>query len=65
MLSLTVPDMHCGGCAASVQKAIQSVDHAARVEVDLATRRVVVDTTATSAQVAEAVERAGFDAQPA
>ena len=63
MLTLTVPDMHCGGCAASVQKAIHSVDPAARVEIDLGSRRVAVETIATPVQLVAAVERAGFEAE--
>lgn len=64
MLTLTVPDMHCGGCATSVRKAIQSVDPAAQVQIDLERKQVAVQTTATPLQVRAAVESAGFEAAP-
>ena len=37
-----VEAMHCGGCARGVTKAIQSVDPAARVSADPASRTVEV-----------------------
>jgi len=60
-LKLNIPEMHCGGCAAGVQKAIASVDPSARVQVDLATRQVEVQSTAAASLITEAVEDAGFD----
>lgn len=53
-------DMHCGGCARTVTKAIQSLDPAARIVADPPTRRVEVQTSATREQVAAALREAGF-----
>lgn len=53
-------DMHCGGCARTVTKAIQSLDPAARIVADPPNRRVEVQTSATREQVAAALREAGF-----
>ena len=45
-----IEKMHCGGCARSVTRAIQSVDPAAKVETDVEARKVDV----TSGQPREA-----------
>ena len=60
MLKIKVPDMSCGGCASSVEKAVKRVDPNARVEVDLSSKVVTVETTAEDQQIADAVQAAGF-----
>lgn len=56
------PDMTCGHCAGVITKAIKSVDPAAEVKVDLPTRTVSVESSATTAAIAKAVEEAGYTA---
>ncbi|WP_260674201.1 heavy-metal-associated domain-containing protein [Comamonas aquatica] len=58
-----IDNMTCGGCARSVTKAIQSVDAAAQVTVDIPTHTVQVQTTAPQAAVVAALEEAGYPAQ--
>ena len=53
-------DMTCGGCARSVTKAIQSVDPDAKVVADPPSRRVEVQTTASSEKIVAALREAGF-----
>jgi copper chaperone CopZ len=60
MYQLTVEGMSCGHCTASVTKAVQALDAGARVEVDLATQTVRVETRAALADVTAAVAEAGF-----
>ena len=60
MFELEVQGMTCGGCASSVKRTIQTVDSGARVEVDLSSKKVRVDTGATLEQVTSAVTGAGF-----
>ena len=57
-----VENMTCGGCVRSVTKAIQSVDPAAEVLADPASRKVEVKTTASRDAVASAMKIAGYDA---
>lgn len=56
------PDMTCGHCASVITKAVKSVDPAAEVKVDLPTRTVSVESSATTAAIAKAVEEAGYTA---
>ena len=58
-----IDSMTCGGCARSVTKAIQSVDAAAQVTVDIPTHTVQVQTTASQAAVVAPLEEAGYPAQ--
>jgi copper chaperone len=61
MLSLNVPKMSCGGCAATIERAVKSVDQTAMVKVDIAAKRVDVDTRADAARITAAIKAAGYD----
>lgn len=56
-----VQGMTCGGCAASVTRAIQRVIPGVEVDVQLAGGHVTVKGAHDEALVREAVEGAGFD----
>lgn len=60
MYELKVDGMTCGGCAASVKRALQLLDSNARVDVDLPSKTVKVETTAQLDAVKNAVEDAGY-----
>jgi copper chaperone len=61
MYELKVDGMTCGGCAASVKRALQLLDSNARVDVDLPGKTVKVETTAQLDAVKNAVEDAGYE----
>lgn len=61
MYELKVDGMTCGGCAASVKRALQLLDSNARVDVDLPSKTVKVETTAQLDAVKTAVEDAGYE----
>jgi copper chaperone len=61
MYELQVEGMSCGGCVRSVTKAVQAVDGDARVEVDLASKKVRVETGASLDAVKSAISEAGYD----
>lgn len=61
-MELKVEGMTCGGCVKSVIMAIQSVDSAAIVHTNPATREVRVETTASSESVLKVLEEAGYPA---
>jgi copper chaperone len=61
MYELKVDGMTCGGCAASVKRAVQAIDANAQVDVDLPTKSVKVSTSAELEAVKAAVEDAGYD----
>ncbi len=61
-LRLPVSAMHCGSCVARIERALVSVDGVVDVVANLAARQVDVELTepATTRQVIEALEQAGF-----
>ena len=63
MVVLNVTGMSCGGCVSKITRAIQALDPQARVEVDRATGRVVVETSESAASLRELVQRLGFGAE--
>lgn len=63
MLKLNVPDMTCGHCAGAVTKAVQGVDAGARIDIDLKSQTVSIETSADAAKVAQALGGAGYPAR--
>jgi copper chaperone len=60
MYELQVEGMRCGGCVRGVTRTVQSLDSNARVDVDLAGKKVRVDTRASLDAVASAIAQAGY-----
>jgi copper chaperone len=58
--SFQVQGMSCGHCAKAVTQAVQSVDPAAEVKVDLAGGKVDVQSGADPARIAQAIEEEGY-----
>lgn len=44
MTTFTVSDMTCGHCASTINKAVHDVDAAAKVEIKLDQKQVVIDS---------------------
>lgn len=61
MVQYRVDDMTCGGCAANITRAIQTLDAAARIKVDRAQRLVRVEPAAAQApDIENAIREAGY-----
>ena len=60
MYQLQVENMSCGHCVGAVTKAVQAVDGAAKVEIDLATRSVKIDSSSPLAPLKSAIVDAGY-----
>lgn len=60
MIELTVKDMTCGHCAATITGAVKALDPMATCDVDLAAKRVRVESALSAERVRAAIERAGF-----
>jgi Cu+-exporting ATPase len=60
MYELTVDGMSCGHCVGRVTKSVQAVDQAATVAVDLASKKVTVDSSADLDKIAAAIDDAGY-----
>lgn len=65
IMKLYVPEMSCGHCKASIGTAISGLDSAASVEFDMEARKITVATDKTSAELIEALDVVGFDAEVA
>jgi copper chaperone len=60
MIQFNIPDMSCGHCVKAVTQAVQSVDAQAKVEVDLGTKQVKVESQAPREQLVQALAEAGY-----
>ena len=60
MYELQVEEMSCGHCVSKVTKTVMEVDAAAKVEVDLAQRKVRVQSSAALEDISEAISDAGY-----
>ena len=61
MVTFEVNDMTCGHCASAITKAVAFVDPGAKVQIDLASHRVHVERSASSADVlSDAIQVAGY-----
>lgn len=65
MVEFTVKDMTCGHCVATITAALKAVDPTGRLEIDLASRSVRVESAMSADRFAAAISRAGFSAVPA
>ena len=64
---LHAPDIMCGGCAASIQKAFADVDGIGGVDVDVTSKHVTVthdDSLVTVGHIVIRLDHAGFTATP-
>lgn len=59
MTTLTIPDMGCGHCKATVEQTVRRVAPEARAEVDLAARTLATDAADLPAVIA-ALTEAGY-----
>ena len=65
-ISYSVPGMHCSHCVAAVEQEVSGVAGVASVEVDLATKLVVVRGEGLDDEALRAaIDEAGYDAEPA
>jgi copper chaperone len=60
MYELKVDGMSCGHCVKSVTNAVQEVDRAAKVNVDLARKTVQVESSAALDVIKDAISEAGY-----
>lgn len=62
MTQYNVTGMSCAACSARVEKAVSSLDGVSSCSVNLLTNSMGVEGTATSKEIIEAVENAGYGA---
>jgi copper chaperone len=59
-VKLSVPDMNCGHCKASITNAIAALDPFAGLDIDLNTKTVTVSSAKNDADVVASLQGAGF-----
>ena len=62
MIELTLPTMTCGHCVKSVTATVQKVDPAARLQIDLPTHKVQIESTQPRETFAQALADEGYAA---
>ena len=65
MITFEVNDMTCGHCVSTITKAVKAEDKDAKVQIDLATHRVVIEPLSASAEeLQHAIAEAGYTPVP-
>lgn len=59
-LAFTVSDMTCGHCARTITNAVVAAYPAAKVDIDIAARRVSIDNAGDRAAVASVIAAEGY-----
>lgn len=60
MIEFDVQAMSCGHCVATVTQAIKQLDPQAKIEVDLAHKKVKVVSSKERSKIADALTEAGY-----
>lgn len=61
MTTLSIPEMSCSHCKASVEKAIKSVDPTAVLDFDMVARTVTVQSDAVMDTMRAALKTVGYE----
>ena len=60
MIEFQIPDMTCGHCASKVSTTLALVDPDCKVSIDMALRKVSVQTAEEKSVLVEALTEAGY-----
>ncbi|MEN3109770.1 heavy-metal-associated domain-containing protein [Uliginosibacterium paludis] len=61
MYEFTVPGISCGGCAKTITRILGELDAAAKVDIDVASKHVRVETSQSREAVVARLADAGFE----
>lgn len=61
-IELNIRGMSCGGCANSLQRALQALPQVQSVQVDFVSGKAQIETCLAKAQLIAVVEEQGFEA---
>ncbi len=61
-MEFTIEDMSCGHCGSVITKTVQQLDPQARVQVELTSKKVVVESIQPREAIAQALADAGYPA---
>ncbi|WP_157270932.1 heavy-metal-associated domain-containing protein [Azohydromonas aeria] len=60
MIEFTLPTMTCGHCVKTVTQAVQQLDAAARLDIDLPTHKVRIESELPAEAFAKVLEEEGY-----
>ena len=60
MIELTINDMTCGGCVASITRVVKGLDPDATLEADVESHAVKIATLVDTEAVIAAISQAGY-----
>jgi len=60
MLTFKVEDMTCGHCVGVITKAIKAEDESAKVEIDLLTKTVKIESRESAENFVSVITEAGY-----
>ena len=61
MYEFTIPGISCGGCAKTITRILTELDTVAKVDIDVASKHVKVETSQSREAVVARLSEAGFD----
>lgn len=61
MYEFTVPGISCGGCARTITRILGELDAQAKIDVDVESKRVRVETAQSRETVVARLSEAGFE----
>ncbi len=61
-MKLHVPDMSCGHCVATIEKAVNAADPSATMRTDLGAHSIEIETTVPTAALLQVLAEAGYQA---
>lgn len=62
-VQFTVPDMACGACAETIEKAVKAIDPAAEFEADTTSKVVKIASNQADQMLKQAIQKAGYNPQ--
>lgn len=63
-LTLSIPDMSCGHCRASIEAALKPLPGIAAIRFDAEARTATIEGSATAAEIVKTLDSIGFPAVP-
>ncbi|MEM7590875.1 MAG: heavy-metal-associated domain-containing protein [Cyanobacteria bacterium P01_A01_bin.83] len=62
-INLKVPSIVCDGCVTTIKDAILTAEPKAKVDIDLGTKQVSVDTEASEASIRQVITAVGHEVE--
>ena len=62
-IELTISGMSCGGCAASLQKALLAQSAVSQAQVDFASSKAIIESELSRSELIALIEAKGFSAK--